>query len=292
MTLISLLKTITDHPLNKDDKFAAILRLVKWQFNTKLNPYPIVYSFTDRCKLVIGKGMTGATQNLYCGLHEYSDMLFLLHFLRKQDLFADVGANVGSYTILASAHIGAETISCEPVPATYAHLLNNIRINFVHDRVAALNIGIGSKKEQIGFTSSLDSMNHVATRQDENTINVDCDTLDNILQKKVPALIKIDVEGFETEVLKGACQTLGDPELKAIIIELNGSGRRYGYDDENIHQTLTDFGFTPFQYLPETRTIVKLKTFGTHNTIYLRDEEFVKERLLSGETVKILNKEI
>jgi hypothetical protein len=40
--------------------------------------------------------MTGATQNLYCELHEYNDMAFLLHFLREEDSFADVGANIGS----------------------------------------------------------------------------------------------------------------------------------------------------------------------------------------------------
>jgi hypothetical protein len=50
-------------------------------------------------------GMTGATGNLYVGLHEFEEMAFLLHFLRPGDLFADVGANVGSYTILAAVAV-------------------------------------------------------------------------------------------------------------------------------------------------------------------------------------------
>jgi hypothetical protein len=47
-------------------------------------------------------GMTGATQNIYVGLQEFVDIMLTLHFLRKGDLFLDMGANVGSYTILAS----------------------------------------------------------------------------------------------------------------------------------------------------------------------------------------------
>lgn len=46
--------------------------------------------------------MTGATGNWYCGLQEYEDMSFVLHALRPGDLFVDVGANIGSYSILAA----------------------------------------------------------------------------------------------------------------------------------------------------------------------------------------------
>jgi hypothetical protein len=105
MNAISLLKFITPHPLNRKHKTKAILRFVKWQINTRLNPYSVIYSFTKKCKLIVQKGMTGATQSLYCGLHEYNDMVFLLHFLIKEDSFADIGANVGSYTVLADGHV-------------------------------------------------------------------------------------------------------------------------------------------------------------------------------------------
>jgi hypothetical protein len=57
------------------------------------------------------------TGNLYAGLHEFSEMGFLLHLLRQNDLFVDVGANLGSYTVLASAVCQARNIAFEPVPA-------------------------------------------------------------------------------------------------------------------------------------------------------------------------------
>jgi hypothetical protein len=139
----------------------------------------------------------------------------------------------------------------------------------------------------------MDTMNHVAIDSDKNIINVNVDTLDNLLlDNKKPALIKIDVEGFETEVLNGATSTINENNLKAIIIELNGSGERYGYSEIKIHETLISVGFNPYFYDPFTRQITIMNTFGKSNTIYIRDIDFVKKRLEKAEKVKILTDNI
>jgi hypothetical protein len=75
--------------------------------------------------------------------------------------------------------------------------------------------------------------------------------------------------------------------LKGIIIELNESGLRYGYDESLIHQKLLNHGFRPYQYQPFERKLNELSTFGSHNTIYLRDLEFVQNRIASAVAVKI-----
>lgn len=290
MSLVSLLKFITNHPLNRNHKIKAISRFAKWQINTRLNPYPVVYSYTDKTKLIIQRSMTGATGNLYCGLHEFNDMGFLLHFLRRDDLFVDIGANIGSYTILAAGHVGASVVSVEPVPKTFEHLRNNISINQVANKVVAYNLALGNEKGQISFTSTLDTMNHVATASESNTIQVPVDTLDAIMEKeKEPVLLKIDVEGFETNVLKGASQTLSKENLKAIIIELNGSGAKYGYDERLLHEKLLENNYHPYQYNPFERELTAIDTFGTHNTIYIKDPAFVRERVKDADKLKILD---
>lgn len=174
MSFFSTIKFITSHPLNKANKFLALARFFKWQINNLINPYAIIYQFTEKCKLIIKKGMTGASGNLYCGLFDYQEMYFLLHFLRKEDLFLDIGSNIGSYTILASGHVGSNSIAFEPVPSTFKNLLNNIAINDLKN-VQALNIAIGSSKGEISFTKDNDTTNHVATNDEQNVIKVKVD---------------------------------------------------------------------------------------------------------------------
>ncbi len=291
--LIKLLRDITNHPLNKNNKIQAVLRFIKWQISTRLISYPIIYPFTENAKLIIQKSMCGATGNLYCGIEDYEDMAFLLHLLRKDDLFIDVGANIGSYTVLASAHVGAKTISIEPVPSTFENLVRNISINQIHEKVTAYRIALGSMKGTIDFTSSLDTWNCVASKEEPGTIKVPVDTLDGILQNiETPLLIKMDVEGFETEVLQGASMTLQQSGLKAIILELVGAGVNYGYDENKIHDLLTGLNFERVQYDPIERTLKPLDTFGIYNTIYIRNKDFVQQRVKSAPKVKILNHEI
>lgn len=133
-------------------------------------------------------------------------------------------------------------------------------------------------------------MPHYERKRTENLIEVNVNTFDNIVTEQgVPALIKIDVEGFETEVINGMEKTLADKTLKAIIIELNGSGLRYGYDENNIHTRLLSHGFAPYLYDPFKRTFSLSAGYGAFNTLYLRNIEFVKERVAKAEKIKIFN---
>lgn len=293
MKLISVLRVITNHELNKKNKIKATLRFIKWQLSNMFSPYPVVYPFIGNAKLVIQKGMNGATGNLYCGLHEFNEMAFLIHLLREKDSFLDVGANVGSYTVLASAYSKAKTVSVEPSPSTFSHLLNNISINNISEKVIAYNVALGAQKGLVEFTKNSDTTNHVAVSGEVNTVKVPIEKLDSIfVNHDIPLLIKIDVEGFETEVLKGADKTLLQKEVKAIIIELNGSGERYNYDERKIHSLLIELGFQPYQYRPMERRLMLMNTFGKHNTIYIRDLDFVQERIISAPKFKILDFEV
>jgi hypothetical protein len=111
------------------------------------------------------------------------------------------------------------------------------------------------------------------------------------MNEQCPTLIKIDVEGYESQVINGAEKTLVNQTLKAIIIELNGLGSRYGFDDENIHLKLLEYGFKPYYYNPKVKELKSLKTFGNNNTLYLRDLNFIEERIKSSKRIKVGVKE-
>jgi FkbM family methyltransferase len=236
--------------------------------------------------------MTGATGNFYCGLHEYKDMAFVLHALRAGNLFVDVGANVGSYTVLASGVVGARTIAIEPVPATFRSLELNAALNGLNALVELQCLGLSDREGLLRFTTSLDTVNHVATEDESiDSIDVRVATLDEVLQGRSPTLIKIDVEGYERAVLTGATRTLANPALLAVVMETNGSGTRYGVSDDELVQILAQFGFEQFTYDPFARRLIStVQRDG--NTIFVRDIEMVARRVRESARYQLLNGEI
>ena len=292
MNLFYIIKNICEHPFNRNDKFNAIWRFFRWQLVSRLLEYYILYPLTQNSVILVKRGMTGVTGCVYNGLLEFEDMMFLLHFLRKEDTFIDVGANVGVYSILASSEIGAKVISIEPIKETFNILSHNILLNNSQN-VTLLNIGIGDKKEELLFSSLKDTVNHVLDEIETSTLEcemVQVERLDDILLNKKPSIIKVDVEGFETNVINGANQILSNVNLKAIIIELNGSGIRYGFDDNLLHDKILSYGFISYSYEPYERKLNKIEKYGKHNTIYIRDFDYVNKRILTSSRIKILNK--
>jgi FkbM family methyltransferase len=202
VSLINLVRFVISHPLNREHKFRSIVRLAKWQIGSRLVPGAVVYDWVNGSKFLVRSGDTGLTGNIYAGLHEFPDMGFLLHFLREDDLFVDVGANAGSYTILACAAVGSRGIAFEPVPGTYARLVENLRLNHLDERVRSINKGVGAMQGSISFTSDGDTTNHVLVPGEprNSVVTVEVTSLDAALGEGSPALIKIDVEGYETPV--------------------------------------------------------------------------------------------
>lgn len=290
------LSFIFSHPLAKRHFFKALCRLISWQLQSAYDPSKFfVKSFIPPVKFYVRKGLTGITGNIYAGMHEFNEMAFLLHFLQDEDAFIDVGANVGAYTMLASGVCGATTIALEPVNSTFDILLKNIELNQLKDKATAINAAAGSETGTIKFTSANDTTNHVVAENEVITsenIEVKLLTIDSLIQKNIPRLVKIDVEGFEAEVLKGMTNTLNAEGLKGIIIELNGSGNRYGYNEADIHQNLLKQGFQPYLYDPFKRTLSETPTFGTHNTIYCRDLEFIRHRIEKAPKISVLGEMI
>ena len=188
--------------------------------------------------------------------------------------------------------IGVIRYCFEPVPATYSRLLTNIRLNNIQEKVVALNLALGHSKGQIRFSSDRDCTNHAiaADETSENAISVNQSTLDEELDG-APLLMKIDVEGYETPTLQGAVNTLENKRLCAVILELNGSGNRYGYDEEKILGLMLDYGFKPYIYEPFKRTLVNLKgkdtAKTTGNTLFIRDKARIQKRLKTASSIKV-----
>ncbi len=256
---------------------------------------PVVAPFIADSKLVIERSMTGATGNLYCGLHEFVDMAFVLHLLRPEDQFLDVGANIGTYTLLASKVVGTRTIAIEPVPTTFERLMRNIRCNDIEAKVDVRACVAGSAPGSIWFSIDRDTMNQVV---DETYVGkkqqIMVRTLDVILESRQPVLWKVDVEGFEEEVLAGATSALLSSSLQAVILEAHSP---------RIQESMNSAGFKLAQYDPWTRTctidasIAGSTTGSTEdnsaskNHLWVRDINWIQTRCKSAPKFHVLGVE-
>lgn len=273
-SISSTVDFILSHPLNRDRKVAAFLRFLSWQLRSRALPGPFNVKFAGRARLVARRGLATATGNVYCGLFEFEDMAFVVHALRPGDLFVDVGANIGAYTVLAAKVAGANAIAFEPDPTTYGHLRANIAANDLASTVEARREAVGAAAGELTFTAGLDAVNHVVAGHEHiaDVQRVPVVTLDGVLANRLPTMMKIDVEGFETEVINGGRNTIANPALRAIVIELNGSGGRYAFDEDRIHDRLVAAGFQPASYEPFTRTLQGADSRRREaNTLYVRD---------------------
>lgn len=283
MRLLDTLSFIVRHPLCRDRPLSGIARFARWQIGSRLVPGPVAVDFVNGSKLLAMPGMTGATGNVYVGLHEFEDMAFVLHFLRPEDLFVDVGANIGSYTVLAGAGAGARSISFEPDSAAYTWLCRNIGVNELGGRADPRRAAVGSREGELSFSTGGDTVNHVLSeteaRAGGNAQTVRQTTLDAALAGERPVMLKIDVEGYETEVLRGAASILADPSLRCVIMEQLGGGARYGFDEDELGRKMRDQGFGLYAYHPFERKLAPCEEGSGNNAIFIRDLPFVRERL-------------
>jgi FkbM family methyltransferase len=157
------------------------------------------------------------------------------HFTPKGgDTVVDVGAHAGHYTLISSKRVGAngKVIAIEADPSNFEILNRNINLNGLTN-IIPINYAVYSKQtklklylpdEESGF-SIYNTIMVNRTKPEEKFIEVNANTLDYLLQQsgiRDANWIKIDVEGAEFEVLKGATAILSNSKDIALLIEVHG----------------------------------------------------------------------
>jgi len=154
----------------------------------------------------------------------YIQDIYKMDTIKKGMCVVDVGANIGAYSVLAAEKVGesGKVVSVEPESTNYQRLVENIELNNflnVIPKNIALADYIGSGRLFL-HSSSLDH-SLVFKESDSSFLEIPVMTLDGLLEEiglENIDLLKIDAEGAEISVLKGAKRTLADnPNLKMII---------------------------------------------------------------------------
>ena len=181
---------------------------------------------------------------------------WISEFGGEDSVFFDVGANIGLYSIYYAKMFSAPTYSFEPSAFNLKQLAKNIDINNLTAEVVIVPVPLnecdgvsvfcnGSNQEggalnAFGVEHGHDGLPlSVETRY--SVVGFSMDTLiDAGVISQEPALIKIDVDGIEHLILKGAKNTLSSSSLKSIFIEVNDNFFEQSY---SVQKCLTDAGF-------------------------------------------------
>lgn len=285
--VVSALRYVANHPVNRNRKVRAVMEYGFIQIAARMVPGDVCVKFPNSTRLLVSPHMKGAAHFITPPLCEFEDMAFLMHFLRPEETFCDVGANIGAFSVLASGVTGAKSVAFEPSPETFEMLQRNIRLNDLTNRARTVWAVVGGQRGTAQFSSGLGTENYVVKSDGGKTVAVPMTTLDYELATTPATVLKVDVEGFETEVFSGGKQTLKNPTLLAIIVERNGAGNRYGYDEAALHEEIRSYGFKPHGYAPFTRTLHPIGNNDVGNIIYIRDFAAASERLRSATTFEI-----
>jgi FkbM family methyltransferase len=224
--------------------------------------------------------------NNFRNAQESGESYFIYDVLKKSDIKVciDIGANIGGYSRLILDATGADVIAFEPLPDVYKTLKSNL-INF-SPRITLNNMGVGSKNETLAIRYNPNTTEHATFSMEvdeipylnnNREISVPVVSLDSYIQSSDISrtdLIKIDVEGFEAEVLSGACETLGRFRPRFIQVEFNWHQLFKGSSLYILYKKLV--GYQVYQLRPNRWVIRHPKDQSTNmyfypNFVFVRD---------------------
>lgn len=237
------------------DRPRAIGRHLGWQWRRLSGAFPAELALSQSV-LVARSGRCGVSALVNAhGMYDYNNMQLIKLALAGGGTFVDVGANVGAYTLIASEQPRARVVAYEPHPATFERLRQNLVRN-ARDGVVAVCAAVGDHDGEISLSDTPgDPTTHAVDIAGPGTIRVPLLRLDGDLARRglAPDVVKIDVEGFEFDVLTGLGQRLSD--LALVFVEINGLSDRRSVGGEGIADLLRGSGLDgPFWFDAVGRT--------------------------------------
>lgn len=186
----------------------------------------------------------GIHKDLYLnGIREPQATKYLQEIMEPDWLVVDIGANIGYYA-LQEAKVVSEVIALEPSPENYETLEMNIDLNNYFN-IGAYQMAIGDHVGHVDFEiARACNWSSVAFARKEGTIVVQMETLDKFLNGNKVDYVRMDVEGYEMNVLKGMAKVLKEHKPRLFIEVHRDKLRNYGSSQRELLEYLSGFGYS------------------------------------------------
>jgi FkbM family methyltransferase len=272
-TTRSLLRLIWQHPANRDHRWVAVVKAALWQAYKRTIKRPFNLPVYEGMRLRAYSDSHEPGRFIYYGgLPDYDEMMFMKRYLRPGDRFIDAGANEGIYTLLAASLVGkgGRVDAFEPAPVEALRLKENVarnELSQVEVHEAALADAVGHAE----FTIARGSGNRLRRIDDDFASKpTPVTSVDTALPAIGYAMAKLDVEGAELLVLRGAARHLSAHSPPVLLLELVDSFlRRFGSSAFEVAEWLESRGYELATYDPRA------------NRLYIRG------RRLAGSTTNV-----
>jgi len=187
------------------------------------------------------------------GYYEPFQSDILLELGKKSQRFLDIGANMGFYSLaIAIENPKISVISFEPQPSVYQIMLKNIEMNQLHERINLINMGLGHQADELTMyipkftgTGGGSFKNLHEDEGEAHQIKVPVVTLDS-LELSASDLVKIDVEGFELNVIDGAKELISQNRPTIMAELLRKWMKPFGHSPQMFLNKLENLGYRCF----------------------------------------------
>lgn len=211
---------------------------------------------------------------VYLNLFSLELRRVVMPLLRPGDLFVDVGANFGFWA-LPAARRGCRVIAVEPVPGTRALLEANAARNGLTDRLAVVAAAAsdagGALTIAVPAGESGQASIHPEAGVELDRFSVEATTLDELLGTRSVRFLKIDVEGHEPAVLRGAARVLRSGQVDYVLVELASVVMdRSGASGASLIDVLEDFGYGFVRFVRANEGLFPRRSYGSVTSDQLR----------------------
>lgn len=235
---------------------------------------------------------------IYCHHFEAHERKFLNKFLRPGDVFVDVGANIGLFTLIAAERVGPEgkVVAFEPTAKTFGRLVDNVRLNRLSN-VECLKLALSDSQGQLQLSASsigydawnslsTDVLDKVGKTELVQVIDWDQFARSRNLSGGSVTMMKIDVEGWESRVLEGGNEFFASSDAPVLQVEFtDDAAESAGSSCQALYDRLQSFGYEMFIYDSDKGRLVhesRRAKYPYLNLIAAKDPDFVDLRIGSA----------